>query len=524
MGKFWNPGTRKLIATKFPDKPAIRTVLIIILIFTLAGCNLPAMPLVSGQAPVPVVDLTSRPTIAQSTAILIPTTFYEPSPTVTPTLLPPYTYATQSGDYLANLSVRFGVLTSQISSAQPIQPEGLLKPGQLLIIPRVLKTTSPSTQILPDSEVVYSPASLDLDVKAFVKKSGGRLNSYNEYLGNGAHTGAEVVLMVAQDNSISPRLLMALLDYQSHWVNGQPSNMLQEEYPLGFSDVNYRKLFQQLTWAARQLSIGYYGWRDGTLTSVIFTDGTTLRLSPELNAGTVAVQYFFSRLYDQREWSSTLYTENGFPALYEKLFGSPWVRAQTFEPLFPPGLVQPPLELPFYFDRVWSFSGGPHPAWAADSPRAALDFAPGSTEPGCIPSQEWVVAPAPGLVIRSADGVVIEDLDGDGNEQTGWVLLFLHIATDKRIPAGTRLNLNDPIGHPSCEGGIATGTHFHMARKYNGEWILADGPLPFVLSGWRSHAGPKDYEGTLTKDSKTVTACTCGSADTQIIRTRPAGP
>ena len=225
-----------------------------------------------------------------------------------------------------------------------------------------------------------------------------------------------------------------------------------------------------------------------------------------------------------REWSGVLYAADGFPSMYEKLFGNPWLRAQPFEPFFPPDLSQPVLDLPFYYNRVWSFTGGPHAAWGTDSARAALDFAPGSTESGCIPSQEWVVAPAPGLVIRSENGVVILDLDGDGIEETGWVLLFLHIGTDKRVPAGTRLNLNDPIGHPSCEGGLATGTHFHIARKYNGEWILADGPLPFVLGGWQAHAGPNNYEGTLTKDGQTITACTCGSSETKIIRPYLAAP
>ena len=29
------------------------------------------------------------------------------------------------------------------------------------------------------------------------------------------------------------------------------------------------------------------------------------------------------------------------------------------------------------------------------------------------------------------------DLDGDGNEETGWVIVYLHIATEGRVPVGT---------------------------------------------------------------------------------------
>jgi hypothetical protein len=30
---------------------------------------------------------------------------------------------------------------------------------------------------------------------------------------------------------------------------------------------------------------------------------------------------------------------------------------------------------------------------------------------------------------------------------------------------GNRLNTGDAIGHPSCDGGTSTGTHFHIARN-----------------------------------------------------------
>jgi hypothetical protein len=120
--------------------------------------------------------------------------------------------------------------------------------------------------------------------------------------------------------------------------------------------------------------------------------------------------------------------------------------------------------------------------------------------------------------VRSDHGVVSLDLDGDGREQTGWVLIYLHIAEKGRIPAGTWVEAGDPIGHASCEGGFSTGTHIHMTRKYNGEWIVADGPLPFVLSGWQVHAGEKPYQGTLTRGDQTIIASTVSPYTSRIIR------
>ncbi|RLT53418.1 MAG: hypothetical protein DWI67_03800 [Chloroflexi bacterium] len=58
----------------------------------------------------------------------------------------------------------------------------------------------------------------------------------------------------------------------------------------------------------------------------------------------------------------------------------------------------------------------------------------------------------------------------------------------------------------------------HLARKYNGEWIAADGPLPFELGGWRAVTGAKKYQGQLlnTRLGSTLEACMC-VADNQLL-------
>jgi hypothetical protein len=73
------------------------------------------------------------------------------------------------------------------------------------------------------------------------------------------------------------------------------------------------------------------------------------------------------------------------------------------------------------------------------------------------------------------------------------------------------LEAGDPIGHPSCEGGKSTGTHIHIARKYNGEWMLAEGPLAFNLEGWVAYNGGAPYFGTMTRFGETITACLCSN-------------
>jgi LasA protease len=287
---------------------------------------------------------------------------------------------------------------------------------------------------------------------------------------------------------------------------------------MGYPNVFYKGMFSQMVWAVNQLSIGYYGWRAGTIRTLDFPDGTSLRVDPRLNAGTVAIQYLFSKMHDQSQWVHMIDPSSGFPAVYKQMFGDPWARAQTVEPLFPAGIAQPQLRLPFEPKIEWSFTGGPHGAWEHDGSLAAVDFAPSTDHGGCDPTQTWVTASAPGLIVRSEHGVVVEDLDGDGYEQTGWDLLYLHIATKDRVPAGTYVQINDRLGHASCEGGVATGTHLHFARKYNGEWVAADGPLPLILSGWTVHEGSLPYEGTLTRGDRVIIADPVGQLSSVIIR------
>ena len=125
------------------------------------------------------------------------------------------------------------------------------------------------------------------------------------------------------------------------------------------------------------------------------------------------------------------------------------------------------------------------------------------------------------MVVRSETGIVVLDLDGDGDERTGWVLFHLHAGTEGRAPVGEFLKAGDKLAHPSCEGGRSTGTHIHIARKYNGEWILADGPLAFNLDGWVAQRGSQTYQGTLTRYGNTVTACECSDSASFITADEP---
>ncbi len=164
------------------------------------------------------------------------------------------------------------------------------------------------------------------------------------------------------------------------------------------------------------------------------------------------------------------------------------------------------MQLPFEKGDTWFYTSGPHSAWGDGAAWAALDFAPPSDIFGCFSTNIWEVAVADGVIVRSSNGEVVLDLDSDGLEQTGWTVLYMHVENRDRISAGTRVSAGDRIGHPYCEGGYSTATHLHLARRYNGEWIAADGSIPFILDGWISQGNGFEYNGYLVKGDHSVVA------------------
>ncbi|HEX7557141.1 MAG TPA: M23 family metallopeptidase, partial [Leptolinea sp.] len=290
----------------------------------------------------------------------------------------------------------------------------------------------------------------------------------------------------------------------------------QITYPLGLEDTSRKGLYKQLSFAANNLNKGFYLWQVNGLSSFILTtDGSYITPNPAVNAGTAGVQYFFSQVLAKDAWEKAI-TEHGFITQFQFFFQYPFDLG--FEPLIPRNLQQPVLQLPFEPGVEWSFTGGPHAAWGDGAAWAALDFAPPGDMLGCNSSNDWVVAAADGVIIRSLDGEVVQDLDDDGKEQTGWSLLYMHIETRGRVERGTFVKTGEHIGHPSCEGGVSTGTHLHFARRYNGTWIAADGTIPFVMDGWTSSGRGLEYDGKLTRDQQSIEAWDGRKSENQIKR------
>jgi LasA protease len=457
----------------------------------------------------PVVEIV--PTTITEVTPLPPATL-EPNATPLPTSAPPPTdppgfYAVQSGDTLRAVALRLRLDPADLlllNTGLPLTQT--LEPGRWLTLPETAFTTGFGTALLPDSELVNAPSAAGFDVQAFVLSQPGYLATYTEVITETepAEPGWQIVAEAAQRYSINPRLLLALLEQQTGALSNPNADQYTQLHSLGLdAPALLPGLSHQLGWAGNQLNYGYYGWRDGSLLNFATADGQFNLVDGRLNAGSFAVARLLALLYKRPGFEQVTGPE-GLMATYKHLFGDPWA---TADPAFIPGLLtQPPLQLPFEPGVRWSFSGGPHPGYGSTLPFAALDFAPPSQLAGCAPNPQWVVAVHDGVVVFSDDGLLELDI-GDG-----WSVVYLHLATLDRAPVGTVVTAGIRLGHPSCEGGRATGSHLHLARKFRGEWVPADGFAPFEMSSWL--AGP--YYGTLTKGTQVVASCSCANAQTQI--------
>ncbi len=358
--------------------------------------------------------------------------------------------------------------------------------------------TGPDFGIIPNSELVYGPALKDFSLADFIASHFPELDAYSETVDERLLTGTLILEKVSRDYSVNPRLLLALLRH----FGGEE---LELEAPF-LVDEAFRGLYRQLSWAADQLNRGYYTSRVSALDQLSLADGTLVLIPDQVNAGTAALHYFFSLLLGYDDWLLAV-SPLGLYADYALLFGPP--ADYALEPLIPDRLTQPDMRLPYADGESWYFTSGPHSAWGSGAAWAALDFAPvppGDDFWGCYESPAWARAAADGQVVRVSDGLLVQDLDGDGFEGSGWTVLYMHVAEEGRAALGSWLTAGDALGHPSCEGGPSNGTHLHIARRYNGEWIPADQELPFFLGGWVSSGFGVEYDGILTRDGRQIHA------------------
>lgn len=450
-----------------------------------------------------------------------------PRPPGTPTPDPPRgipdrqtfsdSYTIQPGDTLSGIAALFGMAPDELQRLNNIKNPDRLQAGQQLSIVRQIEGRAPSIKLLPDSELVNSPSTIDFDVAQFVNGQAGYLKNYTQELAGEKLSGAQIVQRVANQFSVNPRILLAALEYSGGWLTQPQPGEDQLKYPLGYKRTNIAGLAIQLNWAALRLNEGYYGWRLNVRNFARLDDGTYSFVGDRINAGTAGLQNYLAAISTQATWQGTLdeNSSRAFMKTHQKLFGDAW--QYDLGLLVPANVRQPEMALPWPRGETWFFSGGPHSVYGEGTPWGALDFTSLDVA-GCTPLTQFAVAVADGTIARSMYGEVVLSLDESNDERQGWSVLYLHMGSDDRVKQGAKVKSGDRIAHPSCEGGLAAAAHLHIARKYNGEWLNAEGEAPFVMGGWVAREAGAEYDGTLTRGVVSHEACNCKDMSKNAIR------
>ena len=231
----------------------------------------------------------------------------ESAPTPTPDperTLPPIrssyeTYYVQYGDSLGTIAQNYGIPWETIAAENGISDPNLIAVGQALQIPPPEPTNpAPDYKLIPDSELVNGPYNAKVDIIAYIESHGGYLTEYVEEINEVPTTGPEIIQLVATNYSVNPRLLLAILEYQSGWLTRSETEITEFEYPMQRIDDWRKGLYYQTAWAANTLNAGYYRWRVNALAGYPTMDNQMIPASPRINAGTAALHYMFAQVDD----------------------------------------------------------------------------------------------------------------------------------------------------------------------------------------------------------------------------------
>lgn len=477
----------------------------------------PAQPTFTATAPAEIVAVSTATPTPRPTRKPTPTPKTPPMPIPTPAFGPFVYHTVTAGQTLGYISMLYNTPIEELVKMNELDgPEAIIQVDQELRVPVQTSEIAPDTPLLPDSEVVYGPSYVGFDLTKYVEEQGGYLASYQERVDGELLTGAEIVEKVSVQFSVGPRLLLAILEYYGEWVTNPSPTADQLQNPMGPRNPRGPNLYHSLAFTANRINAGYYGYKRDGFWIFRLPDGSKAISGQGLNAGTVGVQNIMAIHSNWDDWQRQMQGE-GMLATYETLFGDPFERDAG--PVVPIDLTQPPMSLPWKSGQGFYYTSGPHGGYVDGSAWAAIDFGPPDVLAACFYSNEPSTAVADGVIVSAHQGEVYLDTDGDGNIQTGWVLLYLHVALDIDTPvqAGQRVKEGDVIGYASCEGGLSNSSHLHLARRYNGEWMAAGGPVPMDLGGWVVQPNLVPYQGNIANGDELRESCECWEPDLNLI-------
>ena len=357
------------------------------------------------------------------------------------------------------------------------------------------------TQVQPlisDSLFLLSSTVLNDDVQSFLEQQPGGLASFTEVIDGENWSAARSITYNAFFYGINPRVILVLLE-AFNGVLSHPNAQIPRAWSTADTAHGQEAFFYFVRNLASAAEERFANPSTGSR-EIQLADGTIVKITNTINAGTFALLTSLADLQSPRDWYA--WTSGSSPIFVDTF--SRWFG----DPLYDPDKIAVSVDalpagvnLPFPVGSTWYYTGGPHnyssgstarPWSSIDLAQPQILYCPETT----TPPGDWIVAAAGGTVVQSDTALVVMD---HGN---GWRTYYSHVSTKDRRPLGN-VNKGDRLGHPSCEkepGGTTEGVHVHFAIYLVGTGFvnIAGSSLSDWVVGEISH-----YNGTLTRQGVT---------------------
>ena len=299
---------------------------------------------------------------------------------------------------------------------------------------------------------------------------------------------SEVISHWAGQSTISPKILIALMEQQSGIVTGKRMSSDAMIRPFGALS-RYSGFDRQVQDIAGQLDEIVYSQQEVAASAkaqgVAFTAENPLQLLYQKAGESKASA---SQLGD-REFAQS------YAGLFNEALGEnpkPSIFSGDFSTMAVPSSTL--LRLPYATDLSW-YIGGPHGSGGV-KPYSSLDMS-NSGGWGSSQSSNWVRASAAGTFVKdsSCSGSVVHS--------GGWSTSYYHLE-NIQIQDGATVTQGQRIANPAndidqalCQGGSSTGPHVHWTLRLNGSRNTLDGVR---LSGYRiTSQGTSNYDDNCSR-------------------------
>lgn len=344
-------------------------------------------------------------------------------------------------------------------------------------------------RFLSMSEIVYAPDFYRDEITSYLQQAGGDLATVKTNVGGRSYDFPTALLGSTLYYSVSPKIILALIEYQSDLVTvpNQPAD--RYTWAVGYSGDGgkFAGFGAQIRWAVREL---FYARRDAIIRPPLqFRDGTM-----PTPTYLTEQQYVIARLLAPTINSASLDTALWqYVDTYERLFGKLPATLPEYPPA--PAILHRPLEeimpITSFFDH-----GGP---FLTRNDKDGVTTFWGRTETDIAFAYDghdgWDYAAAPpDPALASAPGKVVFAGIADDNCDTLAVIidhgqdvrtLYWHLA-QVLVDVGQTVTQGETIGIIG-ETGCAKGPHLHFGVQYRGYNVDPYGWCAATPDPWQAH-------------------------------------